>query len=177
MAVENPFGHLPATQYGSLPFYSVTCLAYLVCLVIWGMWCISYSKEIMSVQVIIMVVLISFVLNNIVKVIYLAVFNITGNNVFLLVLLSILVDCTTRALTRILTLLVCMGSSCCLLSTVDWASAEPRWATPPASSRSSAWPTSRSPSGTRTAACTLRTTPMLMWFVCWSPRGSGGAAE
>ena len=61
MAVENPFGHLPATQYGSLPFYSVTCFAYFVCLVIWGMWCISYSKEIMSVQLIIMVVLISFV--------------------------------------------------------------------------------------------------------------------
>lgn len=167
MAVENPFGHLPATQYGSLPFYSVTCFAYFVCLVIWGMWCISYSKEIMSVQVIIMVVLISFVLNNIVKVIYLAVFNITGNNVFLLVLLSILVDCTTRALTRILTLLVCMGSSRRLALSLDWASVEPRWATPPASSLSSECPTSRSLSGTRTAICTPPTTPMRTWFVCW----------
>ena len=160
MAVENPFGHLPATQYGSLPFYSVTCLAYFVCLVIWGMWCISYSKEIMSVQLIIMVVLISFVLNNVVKVIYLAVFNITGNNVFVLVLLSILVDCTTRALTRILTLLVCMGSLCLLPFSVDWASAEPRSGTRPASSWSSACPTSRLLFGTHTAICTLRTTPM-----------------
>lgn len=160
MAVENPFGHLPATQYGSLPFYSVTCFAYFVCLVIWGMWCISYSKEIMSVQLIIMVVLISFVLNNVVRVIYLAVFNITGNNVFVLVLLSILVDCTTRALTRILTLLVCMGSRWSLVLIVDWASAEPRWGTRPASSRSSACPISRLPFGTHIAICTLRTTPM-----------------
>lgn len=45
----------------------------------------------------------------IVKVIYLNVYNNSGNNPFILALMSIAVDCTTRTLTRVLTLVVCMG--------------------------------------------------------------------
>ena len=55
MVVENPYGHLPAPEYGSLPFFSVMCLAYVVSLLVWGMLCYRYSKEIMSVQIIIIV--------------------------------------------------------------------------------------------------------------------------
>ena len=55
MVVENPYGKLPAPQFGSLPFFSFMCLAYIIALIIWGMLCISYSKEVMSVQVIILV--------------------------------------------------------------------------------------------------------------------------
>ena len=109
MVVENPYGHLPATQYGSLPFYIATCFAYVIALIVWVMLCIAFSKEIMSVMVIILVVLICFVMSNVVKVLYLTVFNSTGNNVFFLAVLSMFVECTTRTSTRILTLLVCMG--------------------------------------------------------------------
>ena len=66
MVVENPFGKMPAPQYGSLPFFSF-------------------------------------------KVIYLEIYNRTGNNPYIFSLISIAVDCTTRTLTRILTLVVCMG--------------------------------------------------------------------
>ena len=55
MVVENPFGKMPAPQYGSLPFFSFMCLAYVIALIVWSMLCISYSKEVMSVQVIILV--------------------------------------------------------------------------------------------------------------------------
>ena len=55
MIVENPYGQLPAPQYGSLPFFTFMCFAYIVALIIWSMLCISYSKEVMSVQVIILV--------------------------------------------------------------------------------------------------------------------------
>ena len=113
MVVENPYGHLPATQYGSLPFYIATCFAYVIALIVWVMLCIAFSKEIMSVQVIILVVLICFVMSNVVKVLYLTVFNSTGNNVFFLAVLSMFVECTTRTSTRILTLLVCMGLGVC----------------------------------------------------------------
>ena len=54
---ENPFGHLPATQYQSYPFYSWMSLIYLVTLIIWSLLCIQYSKEIMSVHIIILVLL------------------------------------------------------------------------------------------------------------------------
>ena len=52
---ENPFGHLPATQYQSYPFYSWMSLIYVVTLIIWGLLCIQYSKEIMSVNIMIVV--------------------------------------------------------------------------------------------------------------------------
>lgn len=55
MVAENPYGHLPATQYSSLPFYSYMTIIYVVVLIMWGMLCIQYSKEIMSVHIIILV--------------------------------------------------------------------------------------------------------------------------
>lgn len=109
MIVENPYGNLPASQYGSLPFYTFMCFLYVISVVVWGMLCISYSKEVMSVQIIILIVIVSFVIDYSMKVLSLTVFNNTGNNSFILSLLSIAVDCTTRTLTRVLMLLVCMG--------------------------------------------------------------------
>lgn len=52
-------------------------------------------------------VLVSFVINSLVRVLYLWVYNQSGNDAF--VYLSLFVDAVTRTLTRVLTLLVCMG--------------------------------------------------------------------
>lgn len=112
MIVENPYGHLPAPQYGDYPFVSTMCLIYVITLLIWSMLCIRYSKEIMSVQVIILIVLIAYVINYIVKVIYYSIYNKSGNNIFFLNTLFLFTDCFARALTRVLTLLVCMGYYC-----------------------------------------------------------------
>ena len=54
-------------------------------------------------------VLISFVINSLVKVLYLWIYNSSGNDS--LIYLSLFVDAVTRTLTRVLTLLVCMGSA------------------------------------------------------------------
>ena len=54
-------------------------------------------------------VLISFVINSLVKVLYLWIYNSSGNDS--LIYLSLFVDAVTRTLTRVLTLLVCMGYS------------------------------------------------------------------
>lgn len=109
MTVENPYGHLPAPQYGDLPFVTCMFFVYLICFIVWGMLCIRYSKEIMSVQILILIVLVAFAINYLVKAIYYNVYNKSGNNIFVLSVLSILADCTARAFTRILTLIVCMG--------------------------------------------------------------------
>lgn len=55
MTAVNIYGHLPATQYYSLPFFGWMSLAYLFTLLIWVMLCIQYSKEIMSVHLMILV--------------------------------------------------------------------------------------------------------------------------
>lgn len=109
MIVENPYGHLPAPQYGDYPFVSTMCVIYIITLIVWSMLCIRYSKEIMSVQIIILIVLIAYVINYIVKVIYYSIYNKSGNNVFFLNAVFIFTDSFARALTRVLTLLVCMG--------------------------------------------------------------------
>ena len=71
--------------------------------------CAKYAKEIMSVHVIVLVVLGCFVVDMGVKLIYLTAYNHVGHPVFLLSLISTVIDCSTRTLTRILTLFVCMG--------------------------------------------------------------------
>ena len=58
---------------------------------------------------IILLVLIFFVLDLAARFIHLAAFNYVGRPLFILVLVSIVLDCSTRTLTRILTLFVCMG--------------------------------------------------------------------
>lgn len=105
----NPFGQLPAPLYGSFPFTGYLLIGYIVLLATWLVLCAKYAQEIMSVHVIILVVLACFVLDMLVKLLYLYVFNATGAPNFFLAIASIVVDCSTRTLTRVLTLFVCMG--------------------------------------------------------------------
>lgn len=105
----NPYGQLPAQSYGSLPF-TVFLLVCYICLFIWWLiMCKKYNQEIMSVHVIIMIIVCAFILDMIIKLVYLSVYNIVGHPVFILAIMSITTDCSVRALTRILTLFVCMG--------------------------------------------------------------------
>ena len=107
--VVNPFGKLPAQTYGLLPFTGMLFLIYALLLFWWLFMCIKYAKELMSVHIIVLTILGCFVLDMGVKLIYLTVFNRVGRPVFFLAILSIVIDCSTRTLTRILTLFVCMG--------------------------------------------------------------------
>ena len=105
----NPYGELPAPMYGSLPFTALLFFMYIVMMAWWLYMCIKYAKEIMSVHIIVLVVLACFVVDMGIKLIYLTVYNRVGHPVFFLSIMSIIVDCSTRTLTRILTLFVCMG--------------------------------------------------------------------
>ena len=84
-------------------------VGYIVLLAVWLVLCAKYAQEIMSVHIIILVVLACFVVDMLVKLIYLFFFNAFGTPTFLLAIASIVVDCSTRTLTRVLTLFVCMG--------------------------------------------------------------------
>lgn len=105
----NPYGQLPAQNYGLLPFTGFLLLCYIVLFIWWFYMCRKYNEEIMSVHVIIMIIICAFVLDMIVKLIYLSVYNVVGYPVFILAIMNIIIDCSVRTLTRILTLFVCMG--------------------------------------------------------------------
>ena len=63
----------------------------------------------MSVHVIITIIICYFILDNLIKLAYLSVFNMVGHPVFFLAIISIIINCSVRTLTRTLTLFVCMG--------------------------------------------------------------------
>ena len=109
LIVENPYGYLSGSEYGNYPFVIVMLIIYIVCLAVWILLCLQYSNEIMSVQVIILVVLVSYTFNYLFKFVYYYVLNSRGSDSFFVSLLSIGFDCLTRTLTRILTLMVCIG--------------------------------------------------------------------
>ena len=67
------------------------------------------GKVIKFILLFLLIVLIAYVINYIVKVIYYSIYNKSGNNIFFLNTLFLFTDCFARALTRVLTLLVCMG--------------------------------------------------------------------
>ena len=70
----NPYGQLPAQNYGLLPFTGFLLLCYIVLFIWWFYMCRKYNEEIMSVHVIIMIIICAFVLDMIVKLIYLIVY-------------------------------------------------------------------------------------------------------
>ena len=49
-AVHGTYGHLPSITYGSLDFYSIISIIYVVLTLIWLFACYIYSHDIMSVQ-------------------------------------------------------------------------------------------------------------------------------
>ena len=108
-AVHGTYGHLPSITYGSLDFYSIISIIYVVLTLIWLFACYIYSHDIMSVQYTIIIVLLSFTIDAIVKVIYLNTYNNNGVEPYTLGLISIAINCFTKTITRILTLVVSMG--------------------------------------------------------------------
>ncbi|KAK8803445.1 hypothetical protein WA158_001139 [Blastocystis sp. Blastoise] len=107
--VKNTYGQLPSITYGSLSFYFYISIIYTVLTIAWLFACYIYKHEIMSVQYTIIIVVISFTLDSIIKVIYLNEYNNVGVEPFTLGLISIAIDCFTKTITRILTLVVSMG--------------------------------------------------------------------
>ena len=108
----NPFGQLPAQSYGSLPFTFFLLVCYIVLMIWWVIMLRKYYQEIMSVHSIILIILCAFILNMTIKYVYLMVYNTVGKPVFVLAIMNIIMDCSARTLTRILTLFVCMGYDC-----------------------------------------------------------------
>ena len=105
----NPFGQLPAQSYGSLPFTMCLLVCYLALFVWWLLLCRKYNQEVMSVHVIILVIIVCFILDSIMKLVYLSVYNRIGHPLFILSIVSTTINCSVRTLTRTLTLFVCMG--------------------------------------------------------------------
>lgn len=107
--VMNPYGHIPARLYGTLPFTRVLLNIYVILVIIWLFRCIRYANQLMSVHYVISIVLVAFLIDVIVKWKNLNAYNSTGTYVTSITVISLFVSAVTRAVARCLTLIIAMG--------------------------------------------------------------------
>lgn len=107
--VMNPYGHIPARLYGTLPFTRVLLNVYVILVIVWAFRCIRFSNQLMSVHYVISIVLVTFLVDVVVKWRNLNAYNSTGTYVTSITVISLFVSAVTRAIARCLTLMIAMG--------------------------------------------------------------------
>lgn len=105
----NPYGHIPARMYGILPFTKFILIAYTILTIVWVVRCCAYRKELMSVHVMITVVLVTFLLDVIMKLMMLTSYNANGEYPMKLTILSLCITAATHSVARCLTVMVAKG--------------------------------------------------------------------
>ena len=105
----NPYGHIPARMYGILPFTKFILMAYTILTIVWVVRCCSNRKELMSVHVMITVVLVTFLLDVIMKLMMLTSYNANGEYPMKLTILSLCITAATHSVARCLTVMVAKG--------------------------------------------------------------------
>ena len=107
--VMNPYGHIPARLYGTLPFTRALLNVYVILVIVWAFRCIRFSNQLMSVHYVISIVLVTFLVDVVVKWRNLNAYNSTGTYVTSITVISLFVSAVTRAIARCLTLMIAMG--------------------------------------------------------------------
>ena len=130
--VVNPYGHVPASLYGSIPFHIFLLLLYSVLFVVWLLRCMKYSDELMSIHYFIFVIifvtlhikgsLIAFLLDTSFILVNFNFLNNYGYVIPVVNFLSCLVDTLTRTIARVLMIVLCLGYLFSLFFTLDWES-------------------------------------------------------
>lgn len=96
--VMNPYGHIPARLYGTLPFTRVLLNVYVILVIVWAFRCIRFSNQLMSVHYVISIVLVTFLVDVVVKWRNLNAYNSTGTYVTSITVISLFVSAVTRAI-------------------------------------------------------------------------------
>ncbi|KAK8826239.1 hypothetical protein WA538_001381, partial [Blastocystis sp. DL] len=107
--VVNPYGHIPASLYRSIPFYAFLLFFYSGLFVVWLLRCMKYSDELMNIHYFILVTIILFIVDYIVTLTDLNVLNRVGYLVPLVNFVSVVMDSLARSVARGLMLSVCLG--------------------------------------------------------------------
>ena len=84
-------------------------MAYTILTIVWVVRCCSYRKELMSVHVMITVVLVTFLLDVIMKLMMLTSYNANGEYPMKLTILSLCITAATHSVARCLTVMVAKG--------------------------------------------------------------------
>lgn len=108
--VMNPYGHFPARLYGLIPFTKFLLALSFGLLVFWCVRCIAFNKQVMNVHKMILVVLGTFFIDELLKLINITHFNKYGGYSTALAFTSVLFSVITRVVARCLTMMVVMGS-------------------------------------------------------------------
>ena len=105
----NPYGHIPARMYGIMPFTKFILIAYTILTLVWIVRCCAYRKELMSVHVMITVVLVTFLVDVIMKLMMLTSYNTNGEYPMKLTIISLCITAATHSVARCLTVMVAKG--------------------------------------------------------------------
>lgn len=108
----NPYGHFPARLYGLIPFTRCLCFLSAALLGFWLYRCNAYRKELMSVHIMIIAVLVVFTIDSLLKLWNINTFNKNGTYTTYITVISLVFDSVTRVVGRCLTLMVTMGYRC-----------------------------------------------------------------
>lgn len=105
----DPYGYLPGDVFGNLPFYGSLSLIYVLIGIVWALVCAYYRNEMMSIQYWISAVLTLGMLETTSFFVYYLEWNDTGMPSVFLMLSSLVLGVTKRALSRVVVLLVALG--------------------------------------------------------------------
>lgn len=110
-AIESvdPYGYLPADQFGNLPFYAALVCLYLIVGVTWGILCYWHRDQLMNLQYWISAVLAIGMLETILMFGRFINWNDYGVPPFGVTAAAITVGVAKRALSRVLVMLVALG--------------------------------------------------------------------
>lgn len=104
--VVGPYGHLPATLQGSLPFNILLTIVYVVCVCVWVGMCAICQWQISLVHYIILASLAFSTLTSFSHSLYLHFFNRSGTPSLTLSLITSLVTAVSRCVVRVTTMAV-----------------------------------------------------------------------
>lgn len=105
----NPYGYLPGELYHFIPMFYYLALGYLVLGVVWGLLCLIYRNDLLTLQHHVTFVIILGLLETTIWYHDYTSFNSTGSRRVGPVIGGVLLSSVKRTLSRLLVLIVCMG--------------------------------------------------------------------
>lgn len=109
ITVMNPYGHFPARLYGLIPFTKFLLALSFGLLLFWCLRCLAFQKQIMNVHKMILVVLVTFFIDESLRLLNITHYNKYGGYSTAIAFISVLFSVITRVVARCLAMIVVMG--------------------------------------------------------------------
>jgi len=105
----DPYGYVPADQFGTMPFNLALSLAYLAVALAWALLCFWYSDQLMPLQMWISAVMLIALMESTLLYLHFVDWNEQGQPTGAITVMALLFGALKRAVSRILVMLVALG--------------------------------------------------------------------